>query len=169
MLDEPTNDLDLATLRMLEEALISFEGCALVVSHDRYFLNRVCDGILAFEGNDEIYYSEGDYNYYIEKKKSRANDTNDLKQKSIKVDSREKSKPKKLSYKDSLELDNIEDKILLAEAEVDRIENIFSSSDFYEKYASKTNELNNQLIEAKVKVKKLYDRWEELENLKNSL
>ncbi|MBK7227987.1 MAG: ABC-F family ATP-binding cassette domain-containing protein [Ignavibacteriales bacterium] len=169
MLDEPTNDLDLATLRILEEALISFDGCALVVSHDRYFLNRVCDGILAFEGNDEIYYSEGDYNYYIEKKKSRANDTNDLKQKSIKVDSREKSKPKKLSYKDSLELDNIEDKILLAEAEVDRIENIFSSSDFYEKYASKTNELNNQLIEAKVKVKKLYDRWEELENLKNSL
>lgn len=169
MLDEPTNDLDLATLRILEEALISFDGCALVVSHDRYFLNRVCDGILAFEGNDEIYYSEGDYNYYIEKKKSRANDTNDLKQKSIKVDSREKSKPKKLSYKDSLELDNIEDKILLAEAEVDRIENIFSSSDFYEKYASKTNELNNQLIEAKVKVKKLYDRWDELENLKNSL
>jgi len=169
MLDEPTNDLDLATLRILEEALISFDGCALVVSHDRYFLNRVCDGILAFEGNDEIYYSEGDYNYYIEKKKSRANDTNDLKQKSIKVDSRGKSKPKKLSYKDSLELDNIEDKILLAEAEVDRIENIFSSSDFYEKYASKTNELNNQLIEAKVKVKKLYDRWEELENLKNSL
>jgi ATP-binding cassette subfamily F protein uup len=169
MLDEPTNDLDLATLRILEEALISFDGCALVVSHDRYFLNRVCDGILAFEGNDEIYYSEGDYNYYIEKKKSRANDTNDLKQKSIKVDSREKSKPKKLGYKDSLELDNIEDKILLAEAEVDRIENIFSSSDFYEKYASKTNELNNQLIEAKVKVKKLYDRWDELENLKNSL
>ncbi|MFZ1279416.1 MAG: ATP-binding cassette domain-containing protein, partial [Ignavibacteriaceae bacterium] len=110
MLDEPTNDLDLATLRILEEALISFDGCALVVSHDRYFLNRVCDGILAFEGNDEIYYSEGDYNYYIEKKKSRANDTTDLKQKSIKVDSREKSKPKKLSYKDSLELDNIEDK-----------------------------------------------------------
>ena len=58
---------------------------------------------------------------------------------------------------------------MLAEAEVDRIENIFSSSDFYEKYASKTNELNNQLIEAKVKVKKLYDRWDELENLKNSL
>ena len=71
MLDEPTNDLDLPTLRILEEALISFEGCVVVVSHDRYFLNRVCNGILAFEGNKEIYYSEGDYDYYIEKRKQR--------------------------------------------------------------------------------------------------
>ena len=71
MLDEPTNDLDLPTLRILEEALLSFEGCVLIVSHDRYFLNRVCDGILALEGNEEIYFSEGDYDYYIQKKKER--------------------------------------------------------------------------------------------------
>ncbi len=56
-----------------------------------------------------------------------------------------------------------------AESEVEKIEAIFSSADFYEKYASKTNELNNQLIEAKIKVKQLYDRWEELENLKSNL
>ncbi len=70
--------LILPTLRILEEALLSFEGCVMIVSHDRYFLNRVCDGILAFEGNEEIYYSEGDYDYYIEKKNERDKDPNSI-------------------------------------------------------------------------------------------
>ncbi len=74
MLDEPTNDLDLPTLRILEEALLSFNGCVVVVSHDRYFLNRVCNGILAFEGDGKVYFSEGNYEYYIEKKKTRVVD-----------------------------------------------------------------------------------------------
>src|SRR5215831_1289747 len=68
ILDEPTNDLDLATLRVLEEALIAFPGVVLVVSHDRYFLNRVCTDILAFEGNEQVAHSVGDYDYYLEKK-----------------------------------------------------------------------------------------------------
>ena len=54
MLDEPTNDLDLGTLRLLEEALVAFGGCVIVVSHDRYFLNRVCTSILAFEGEGRV-------------------------------------------------------------------------------------------------------------------
>ena len=169
MLDEPTNDLDLPTLRILEEALLSFEGCVMIVSHDRYFLNRVCDGILALEGNDEIYYSEGDYDYYIEKKKKRENDNNQSKPKNVKEDLKIKSKVKKLSYKDALELSQIENKIMIAESEVEEIENIFSSSDFYEKYASQTNELNLKLELAKQNVKKLYERWEELESLKDTL
>ena len=69
ILDEPTNDLDLPTLRVLEEALIAFPGVVLVVSHDRYFLNRVCTDILAFEGDGKIHHSVGDYDYYLEKKK----------------------------------------------------------------------------------------------------
>jgi ATP-binding cassette subfamily F protein uup len=67
MLDEPTNDLDLGTLRLLEEALIAFDGSVIVVSHDRYFLNRVCASILAFEGDGVVKYSIGDYDYYLEK------------------------------------------------------------------------------------------------------
>ena len=169
MLDEPTNDLDLSTLRILEEALLSFEGCVMIVSHDRYFLNRVCDGILALEGNDEIYYSEGDYDYYIEKEKKRDKDNNQFKPKTVKEDLKVKSKVKKLSYKDALELAHIEENIMIAESEIGEIENVFSSSDFYEKYASQTNELNLRLELAKQNVKKLYERWEELELLKNSL
>jgi ATP-binding cassette subfamily F protein uup len=69
ILDEPTNDLDLPTLRVLEEALIAFPGGVLVVSHDRYFLNRVCTDVLAFEGDCKIHHSVGDYDYYLEKKK----------------------------------------------------------------------------------------------------
>ncbi|MFZ0454775.1 MAG: ATP-binding cassette domain-containing protein [Ignavibacteriaceae bacterium] len=167
MLDEPTNDLDLPTLRILEEALISFEGCVVVVSHDRYFLNRICTGILALEGNNEIYYSEGDYDYYIEKRNRRAKKHEDLKPKVKKDDTRIKPKAKKLSYKDALELEKIEGKIIDAESEVESIEKIFTSPDFYLKYAEQTNKLNLQLAEAKEKVRKLYERWEELETKKD--
>src|SRR3984957_12426095 len=68
MLDEPTNDLDLGTLRLLEEALVAFAGCVLVVSHDRYFLNRVCTSILAFEEDGRVAYSVGNYDYYLERR-----------------------------------------------------------------------------------------------------
>ena len=166
MLDEPTNDLDLPTLRILEEALMAFEGCVVVVSHDRYFLNRICDGILSFE-NGEIYYSEGDYDYFLEKKKRRT-DSIILEKKVQREDTRIKTKSKKMSYKDVKELENIEELITSAEEEINRIENIFSLPDFYEKYAKQTNELNSQLTEIKNRVKYLYERWEELENIKNS-
>lgn len=169
MLDEPTNDLDLPTLRILEEALIAFDGCVLIVSHDRYFLNRVCNGIIAFEGNGEIYYSEGDYEYYIEKRKSRIVTNGKSKSKKEIQETSAKPKRKKLNFKDALELEQIEEKIVTAEDEVERIERIFSSPDFYIEYKEQTNELKNQLESAKEKVKQLYDRWAELERLKESL
>jgi sulfate-transporting ATPase len=71
LLDEPTNDLDVNTLRALEEGLESFAGCAVVISHDRWFLDRVCTHILAFEGNSEVYFFEGAYSEYEENKKKR--------------------------------------------------------------------------------------------------
>lgn len=169
MLDEPTNDLDLPTLRILEEALIAFEGCVVVVSHDRYFLNRVCNGILAFEGNNEIYYSEGDYDYYIEKRKQRLKESEELIRKEKNETPLNKTKtntPQKLSYKEKIELEQIEEKIIEAENDVEKIEQIFISPDFYVKFALQTNELNMQLADAKEKVKKLYERWEELEKKK---
>jgi ATP-binding cassette subfamily F protein uup len=169
MLDEPTNDLDLPTLRILEEALISFEGCVMVVSHDRYFLNRVCNGILALEGNGEIYFNEGDYDYYVEKRRTRISGEETTKPKEKKEDTRTKAKVKKLSYRETKELEQIEEKIIRAEGEIERIEKIFTSPDFYDKYAAQTKELNLQLDEAKTSVKKFYDRWDELERLKREL
>jgi ATP-binding cassette ChvD family protein len=71
LLDEPTNDLDINTLRALEEGLENFAGCAVIISHDRWFLDRVCTHILAFEGNSEVYYFEGSFSEYEENKKKR--------------------------------------------------------------------------------------------------
>ena len=71
LLDEPTNDLDINTLRALEEGLENFAGCAVVISHDRWFLDRICTHILAFEGDSEVYYFEGSFSEYEENKKKR--------------------------------------------------------------------------------------------------
>ncbi len=71
LLDEPTNDLDVNTLRALEEGLENYAGCAVIISHDRWFLDRVCTHILAFEGNSQVYYFEGGYSEYEENKKKR--------------------------------------------------------------------------------------------------
>jgi ATPase subunit of ABC transporter with duplicated ATPase domains len=71
LLDEPTNDIDVNTLRALEEALDNFAGCAVVISHDRWFLDRICTHILAFEGESQVYFFEGSYTEYEENKKKR--------------------------------------------------------------------------------------------------
>jgi ATP-binding cassette ChvD family protein len=74
LLDEPTNDIDVNTLRALEEGLDDFAGCAVVISHDRWFLDRICTHILAFEGNSEVFFFEGSYSEYEENKKMRLGD-----------------------------------------------------------------------------------------------
>jgi len=75
LLDEPSNDIDINTLRALEEALEDFAGCAVIISHDRWFLDRICTHILAFEGDSQVYYFEGGYSDYEENKKKRLGDT----------------------------------------------------------------------------------------------
>ena len=74
LLDEPTNDIDVNTLRALEEGLDSFAGCAVIISHDRWFLDRICTHILAFEGDSTVYYFEGGYSDYEENRKKRLGD-----------------------------------------------------------------------------------------------
>ena len=74
LLDEPTNDIDVNTLRALEEGIEGFAGCAVVISHDRYFLDRICTHILAFEGDSQAYWFEGTYSEYEENRKKRLGD-----------------------------------------------------------------------------------------------
>jgi len=74
LLDEPTNDLDVNTLRALEEGLENFAGCAVIISHDRWFLDRVCTHIIAFEGDSQVYSYEGSFTEYEENKKKRLGD-----------------------------------------------------------------------------------------------
>src|SRR5213078_3064639 len=77
LLDEPTNDLDVDTLRALEEALLNFAGCAVVISHDRWFLDRIATHILAFEGDSKVVWCEGNFRVYEEQKKARLGDAAD--------------------------------------------------------------------------------------------
>ncbi|HLP16182.1 MAG TPA: ATP-binding cassette domain-containing protein [Bacteroidota bacterium] len=171
ILDEPTNDLDLATLRVLEEALVQFEGCVIAVSHDRFFLNRVCNGILAFEGNGCVHFSEGDYDYYLEKRDARrAEAETAAKTETVKKqDARPKSQPKKLKWKDAKDLSTIEEDIMHAEEEVTRIESIFLADDFYEKHGKRTADLTAELAAAKDRVHALYERWSELEAMRTAV
>jgi ATP-binding cassette subfamily F protein uup len=168
ILDEPTNDLDLPTLRVLEEALIAFPGVVCVVSHDRYFLNRVCTDILAFEGDEKIHHSAGDYDYYVEKKKrvTVAAPKREEFKLQVPAEKPKSAKPRKLSFKEARELEGIEAQIHAADAEIARIENLFASPDFHRTHASQTNELMTELAAAKEKLSQLYARWEELEAIK---
>jgi ATP-binding cassette subfamily F protein uup len=175
ILDEPTNDLDLPTLRVLEEALIAFPGVVCVVSHDRYFLNRVCTDILAFEGDGRIQHSVGDYDYYLEKKQRAEKEAARQSAAFLAAAKTAKApqsttpnaaKPRKLSFKEQRELDGIEAQIHAVEAEVARIENLFADPEFFRKHAAQVNQLTTELDAAKDNVTKLYARWEELEAIK---
>jgi len=173
ILDEPTNDLDLPTLRVLEEALIAFPGVVLVVSHDRYFLNRVCTDILAFEGDERITHSVGDYDYYQEKRarQARPSARNAQPPAALRPDKGGSSKstaPKarKLTWKEIKELEGMEARILAVEEEIGRIEDLFASPDFHRTHATQTNELKAEIETAKSSLAELYARWEELEALR---
>jgi ATP-binding cassette subfamily F protein uup len=172
ILDEPTNDLDLSTLRLLEEALAEYQGCVIVVSHDRYFLNRICGGIIAFEGDGQVRYEVGDYDYYLEKRKQRLAKEAPVISEQPKIEKKVEPQPKrqkKLSYKEQRELDGMEGVVMEAEAEVERIEALFSAPDFFEKYGDKTAELQNELDAMREKLECLYARWDELESKRAEL
>jgi ATP-binding cassette subfamily F protein uup len=178
ILDEPTNDLDLPTLRVLEEALIAFPGVVCVVSHDRYFLNRVCTDILAFEGDGKIHHSVGDYDYYVEKKERTTAaaarqsaailETNKSAALSRDAATPKSGKPRKLSFKEARELEGIEAQIQAAEAEVARIEGLFADPEFFRKQGAQVNHLTDQLDATKANIAKLYARWEELEAIRTA-
>jgi ATP-binding cassette subfamily F protein uup len=167
MLDEPTNDLDLGTLRLLEEALIAFGGCVIVVSHDRYFLNRVCTSILAFEGEGRVAYSVGNYDYYLERRSalSSARDSNPAPAEVTAEPKKSKEKPRKLKWKEEREWESMEANILAAETEVSDLEATFAAPDFYAKPRVEIFDLETQLKTARDKVAHLYARWHELELL----
>ncbi len=169
ILDEPTNDLDLATLRILEEALVDFQGCVIAVSHDRYFLNRVCNGILAFEGDGVVHFSEGDYDYYLEKRAARRTALAASATAPRITAPPQKPKPAKLTWKETRELETIEADIHRAEEEVRRIEGLFMDPDFYARHGDRSAALHGELEQARSEAERLYARWQELEEKREAL
>jgi ATP-binding cassette subfamily F protein uup len=169
VLDEPTNDLDLPSLRMLEEALADFDGTVLVVSHDRYFLDRICDQIVAFEEGG-LFVQPGNYSYYLEKKKERDAARavawpSFAKSATPKPEAESVPKPRrsgKLSFKEQRELEGMETAILATEARVGELETTLNDPEFHATRSREAHGLIAQLESAKAEVARLYERWQEL-------
>ncbi len=167
VLDEPTNDLDLPSLRMLEEAIADFDGAVLVVSHDRYFLDRICDQIVAFEDGN-VLVQPGNYSYYLEKRKAREQRDKLYAQNLAKEIAKKKSptaaeKLRKLTMAERKELDGMEETILAAEEKVQELEATLSNPDFHISRFQEIPALLESIEKAKADCAALYTRWETLE------
>ncbi|MPM77834.1 Vitamin B12 import ATP-binding protein BtuD [bioreactor metagenome] len=166
ILDEPTNDLDLTTLRLLEEALAAYDGTVLVVSHDRYFLNRICDGIIGFDGAGECFYTPGDYDYYIAKRAECCAPAVAA-VRPVSVPRAEAAPPpeersRKLSFREQRELTELERRIPEIEERIAALEAIFQSPDFFTRHGTQSRELNAELEQCKTELETVMTRWLEL-------
>ena len=169
ILDEPTNDLDLQTMRVLEEAILSFKGCVLVVSHDRYFLDRVCDRLIAFEGQGRIHECAGNYSYYQEKRAAKAAAELALVNAAVKkekVGAANAPKPKKRSQKEQRELADCEAAITSLESEIAAMEAELSNPETFVKLGAGTNDYIAKLDAKKHELEGKFTRWAELEEVR---
>ena len=173
ILDEPTNDLDLPTLRILEEALAAYDSTILVVSHDRYFLNRVCNHILAFDEPGHPAMDVGDYDYYASRRKAAVPIAEPEKKKDAPAPAPpKKNTAKKLSYLEDRELTALENEIPELEDKIAAQEARFNDPASFTDPVREMKELTDRIEALKAELEKKYARWEELseklENLKNS-
>jgi len=170
VLDEPTNDLDLPTLRVLEEAILGFPGCVLVVSHDRWFLDRICDRVVVFECSGHVHVQEGNYSYYLEKNQlrlaaERAALTAATRAAAPAKAVPQKAKPRKLTWKEERELEGMEAAIMAVEEEAAAIDAQLHDPSFYITRAVEAPALTVQLEAKKAQAATLYARWSELESI----
>ena len=176
ILDEPTNDLDMDTLDMLEEILSNYKGTLIVVSHDRDFLDQTVSKVLGFEGYGKITPVIGGYSDYLEAKRSaekknhkKANNPNETKQRTEENNNnRIQQKPKKLSYKLQYELDNLPEKIKALENEVESINIKLNDPNLYTENPEDFMSSSQRLEDAKSELEALEYRWLELEEMKNN-
>lgn len=178
VLDEPTNDLDVETLELLEEIVDKYDGTVLVVSHDREFIDNTCGSIWGFEGNGVVSEIVGGYTDYQEhkqykeeqaKKTSQAADVKkqtNTKQLQTNTKASSDSKPKKLSYKLQLELEQLPALLETLENDVEALQTEVTAADFYKQSSDITQVKLNELAQAESKLEVAFERWEELEELK---
>ncbi len=165
VLDEPTNDLDLYSLRVLEETIEAFHGCALIVSHDRYFLNRICTHMLVFEDDGHIKTIVGNYDDYLLYKGRCAAET-PQQQAASRMETNNRDvveKPRRLTWKEKREYETIEDAILQAEARVAELETLIQEPGFYERGHENVRQTLAELDRARDAVNHAYARWQALE------
>jgi ATP-binding cassette subfamily F protein uup len=170
VLDEPTNDLDLVTLNVLERLLLGFGGSVLLVTHDRYFLDKVATTILAFEGQGKVVRYEGNFDTYktlkAQAEKQRAKSEApavSARAAAVPVAAPANKRPGKLSYKDQRELDHIEPAIEAAEKKKSELEALLADPETYAKKGNDVPRMQSELEAAGAEVDRLYARWQELQ------
>ena len=172
ILDEPTNDLDMDTLDLLEEILINYKGTLIIVSHDRDFLDQTVTRILAFQGDGKVIDCIGGYSDYLKLKKNSFKNKNLIKHdlNKVKKDNQSKiSNNNKLTYKLEHELSIIPSEIEKLETIISQMNNILSDADLYTKNIDKFLESSKTLEMSKKKLDELETRWLELDLKKNKL
>ncbi|MEF9992234.1 MAG: ABC-F family ATP-binding cassette domain-containing protein [Romboutsia sp.] len=169
LLDEPTNDLDIDTLNILEDYLDEFRGVVITVSHDRYFLDRVCNKVFAYEGNGKIHIYTGNYSDYTIYKEIQGIEFEEFNKpkKEEKIESLKKEKPKsdkklKFTYNEQREFENIDTDIEKIEQ---KIENLEESTSKYATDFVKLQEVLNEKTSLEKELEYKYERWEYLNNL----
>jgi ATP-binding cassette subfamily F protein uup len=162
VLDEPTNDLDLVTLNVLEQLLLQFTGSVLLVTHDRYFLDKVATGILAFDGEGHAVRYPGNYETYTALRPSPAAAA--VPGKSAQEKRPRPRKPGKLSFKEQRELESMEPLIEAAEAAKTAAETKLSDPQTYAREPQRVPELQRELERSSGEAERLYARWQELQD-----
>jgi ATP-binding cassette subfamily F protein uup len=164
VLDEPTNDLDIDTLDLLEELLIDYKGTVLLVSHDRSFLNNVVTSTLVFEGNAVINQYIGGYDDWLRQRKAEQTPTTGkASATATKASSKTDAPVKKRSYKVQRELDKLPAEIERMETEIAAISEQMNQPDFYQAERSVTATIEKNLATVQEQLNQCYQRWEDLE------
>ncbi|MHC4836319.1 MAG: ATP-binding cassette domain-containing protein [Planctomycetota bacterium] len=168
VLDEPTNDLDMETLDLLEECLLNYPGTVLIVSHDRAFLNNVVTSTFVLEGGGAVKEYVGGYDDWLRQRKEPVESKQLLKKTPVKETAKKtaRDKPRKLSYKENKELEALPGLIETLEAEQQQLHDAMADPDFY-KQGTDIAATAERLEELKNRLKTAYARWEELESLQN--
>lgn len=175
VLDEPTNDLDIETLELLEDIINQYQGTVLIVSHDREFIDNTCSSVWAFEGNGKVTDIVGgysDYEAYVNYLAEQAKTAQQQPVKKIEKTAPEpvakaESKSNKLSYKLKLELEQLPNKMEQLEAEVEAQQIIVSDPDFFKQDSDVTTKALNHLAQLESDLEAAFERWKKLEELKN--
>jgi ATP-binding cassette subfamily F protein uup len=166
VLDEPTNDLDLETLELLEELLLNYEGTLLLVSHDREFLDNVVTSCIVFEGHGKVKQYVGGYRDWL--KHGGSFETNAaapvLPGTTAKPQQQQPAAKAKLSYRVQKELEDLPLQIETAEKEIKILEEEIAGSGFFQRPLNETEPVIKKLGKAQQKLEQLYQRWEELEH-----
>ncbi|AZN32829.1 ABC transporter ATP-binding protein [Pseudoalteromonas sp. Xi13] len=173
VLDEPTNDLDIETLELLEEIINQYQGTVLIVSHDREFIDNTCSSVWAFEGDGKITDMVGGYtdyqaylSYLAEQEKQQQAPKKDVKPAPVAA-TKPENKSTKLSYKLKLELEQLPNKMEQLEAAVEAQQAVVSDPDFFKQDSDVTTNALNHLAKLESDLEAAFVRWEELEELQN--